>query len=208
MRVIAGTARGRTIDAPKGMETRPVTDMIRESLFNIWQFSVGDADFLDLFAGSGCMGIEALSRGARKAVMVDAGAEQVRVIKANLAKTGLASRPHEVLKADVFDVIGRFERTRRAFDIVYVDPPFTQPELFAPLMEALGSGALLKGGGTLAIRAAKRMEMPAAVGSLVKVREKRYGASTVHFYEVASEPADAVCEAIEGGNVLQADSEA
>lgn len=184
MRIIAGTARGRTIDAPRGRETRPVTDMIRESLFNIWQFAVEDADFLDLFAGSGCMGIEALSRGARKVVMVDAGAEPVRVMKANLAKTGLATRPNEVLKADVFDVIERFGRTHRTFDIVYVDPPFTEAEIFAPLMEALSNGALLKEDGTLAIRSSKRMDLPEAIGALTKVREKRYGASTVHFYQV------------------------
>lgn len=185
MRIIAGTARGRTIDAPRGRETRPVTDMIRESLFNIWQFAIEDAEFLDLFAGSGCMGIEALSRGARKVVMVDAGAEPVRVMKANLAKTGLATRPNEVLKADVFDVIERFGRTHRTFDIVYVDPPFTEAEIFVPLMEALSNGALLKEGGTLAIRSSKRMDLPEAIGVLTKVREKRYGASTVHFYQAA-----------------------
>ena len=193
MRIIAGTARGRTIDAPRGRETRPVTDMIRESLFNIWQFDIEDAEFLDLFAGSGCMGIEALSRGARKVVMVDAGAEQVKVIKSNLTKTGLAGRSSEVLKADVFDVVGRFERTHRTFDIVYVDPPFTEPEIFAPMMDALSTGALLKEGGTIAIRTAKRMEMPEAIGALQKVREKRYGASTVHFYAIAQEqPVDVV----------------
>lgn len=191
MRIIAGTARGRAIDAPKGRETRPVTDMIRESLFNIWQFDIEGADFLDLFAGSGCMGIEALSRGAHKAVMVDAGAEPVKVIKANLAKTGLANCPNEVLKADVFDVVDRFERTHRTFDIVYVDPPFTEPEIFAPMMEALSSGALLKEYGTIAIRTAKSMPMPEAIGALAKVREKRYGSSTVHFYQLAQEqPSD------------------
>lgn len=207
MRIIAGTARGRTIDAPRGRETRPVTDMIRESLFNIWQFAIEDAELLDLFAGSGCMGIEALSRGARKVVMVDAGAEPVRVMKANLAKTGLATRPNEVLKADVFDVIERFGRTHRTFDIVYVDPPFTEAEIFAPLMEALSNGALLKEGGTLAIRSSKRMDLPEAIGVLTKVREKRYGASTVHFYQAAVAEGGAnevAAEEIEAGEEAEA----
>lgn len=185
MRIIAGKARGRAIKAPEGRETRPVTDMIRESLFDIWQFDIEGAQFLDLFAGSGCMGLEALSRGAAKATMVDAAPAAVRIIKDNLAKTGLASEPNEVLKSDVIEAVGRFKRTRRTFDIIYVDPPFTMPELFPPVMEALGDGALLKEDGVLAIRSeTKRLEMPESVGNLARVREKRYGISTVSFYRV------------------------
>lgn len=182
MRIIGGTARGRAIKAPEGRETRPVTDMIRESLFNIWQFDIEGADFLDLFSGSGCMGLEAVSRGARKAVMVDAAPQAVRTIRANLEKTGLSGPAAEVLKADVLDVIGRYGRTHRRFDIVYVDPPFTVPELFPQVMEALADGALLKEGAILAIRSATRMKMPERIGALEKVREKVYGNSTVHFY--------------------------
>lgn len=186
MRIIAGKARGRAIKAPEGRETRPVTDMIRESLFDIWQFDIEGAQFLDLFAGSGCMGLEALSRGAAKATMVDAAPTAVRIIRDNLVKTGLDSAPNEVLKSDVIEAVGRFKRTRRTFDIVYVDPPFTMPELFPPVMEALGDGSLLKEGGVLAIRSeTKRLEMPESVGSLERVREKRYGVSTVSFYRVA-----------------------
>ena len=197
MRIIAGKARGRAIKAPEGRETRPVTDMIRESLFNIWQFDIEGADFLDLFSGSGCMGLEALSRGAARVAMVDASPVAVRVIKENLAKTGLASEPNEVLKADVLDAIGRFKRTRRTFDVIYVDPPFTMPELYGPVMEALGDAALLKSGGELAIRSAsKRMELPERVGDLERVREKRYGASTVSFYRKADDAPEqgGVCE--------------
>lgn len=190
MRIIAGKARGRAIDAPKGFETRPVTDMIRESLFNIWQFDIEGSDFLDLFSGSGCMALEALSRGAASAVMVDASPEAVRTIKANLVKTGLDKTRHEVIKGDVFNVIGRFARTRRAFDIVYLDPPFTNPEIFQPVMEALSDAALLRDGGSIAIRSRKEMKMPESIGRIAKVREKRYGISTVHFYKVDDGAAD------------------
>ena len=170
MRIIAGKARGRAIDAPKGFETRPVTDMIRESLFNIWQFDIEGCDFLDLFSGSGCMALEALSRGAASAVMVDASPDKER---------------HEVIKGDVFNVIGRFARMGRTFDFVYLDPPFTNPEIFEPVMEALSDAALLRDGGSIVIRSRKEMKMPEAIGRIAKVREKRYGISTVHFYEVA-----------------------
>lgn len=201
MRIIAGRARGRVIDAPKGFETRPVTDIIRESLFNIWQFDIEGADFLDLFSGSGCMALEALSRGAASVVMVDASPEAVRTIRSNLAKTGLGAYRHEVVRGDVLNAIARFGRTHRTFDFVYLDPPFTEPGIFLPVIEALGDGVLLNEGGTVVLRAHKSMGMPGEVGALRKVREKRYGISTVHFYRLASEveasedePADVVAE--------------
>ena len=183
MRIIAGSARGREIAAPKGLDTRPVTDYIRESLFNIWQFELEGANFLDLFSGSGCMGLEALSRGANRAVMVDAGQEQVKTIRANLKRTGLDKCHAEVVRDDVFRVIGRMGRTHQTFDIVYLDPPFTVDEIFHPVMEALSDGALLAEGGSVVIRTRDRKEMPDDFGVLHKVRLKRFGTSTVHFYE-------------------------
>lgn len=185
MRIIAGKARGREIAAPKGFETRPVTDMIRESLFNIWQFDIEGCDFLDLFSGSGCMALEALSRGANSAVMVDASPEAVRTIRANLAKCGLDKCRHEVVKGDVFNAIARYGRTHRTFDLVYLDPPFTVESIFLPVMEALSDGKLLNEGGSIVIRSRDTMKLPERIGVLEKVREKRYGISTVHFYRVA-----------------------
>jgi len=189
MRIISGRARGREIAAPKGFETRPVTDMIRESLFNIWQFDIEGCAFLDLFSGSGCMALEALSRGAASATMVDASSDAVRVIRQNLSRTGLDACRNEVIRGDVFNVIGRFGRTGRRFDIVYLDPPFTVESIFHPVMEALGDGKLLNEGGQIVIRSRKELQMPERVGALAKVREKRYGISTVHFYELAGEEA-------------------
>ncbi len=187
MRIIAGKARGKEIATPKGFETRPVTDMIRESLFDIWQFDIEGADFLDLFSGSGCMGLEALSRGAAQVVMVDASPEPIRIIKQNLERCGLDKLDYEVIRGDVFNVIPRLARAGRTFDIIYLDPPFTAESIFIPVMEALSDGALLKDHGTVVIRARKEIEMPDEIGVLTKVREKRYGISTVHFYERADE---------------------
>ena len=193
MRIIAGTARGREIAAPKGTETRPVTDIIRESLFNIWQFDIEGSDFLDLFSGSGCMALEALSRGAKSAVMVDASPDAVRAIRSNLAKTGLDRCGHEVVRGDVFKAIDRFGRMRRRFDLVYLDPPFTEESIFHPVMEALGDARLLKVDGSVVIRARTGFGMPERVGELEKYREKRYGISTVHFYSTtASTTSDAM----------------
>jgi 16S rRNA (guanine(966)-N(2))-methyltransferase RsmD len=129
------------------------------------------------------MGLEALSRGAAQAVEVDASADAVRTIRANLKNTGLDRCPCEVLREDVFNAVARFGRTGRTFDLVYADPPFTQPEMLLPLMDALGDGALLAPGASLVVRTEQRLELPEEAGSLARVRQKRYGISTVHFYE-------------------------
>lgn len=92
MRVITGSARGRKLEAPQGLETRPTSDMVKEAMFSIIQFEVEEAMVLDLFAGSGQLGIEALSRGAKFAVFVDASREAQEVIRANLQSTGLAQK--------------------------------------------------------------------------------------------------------------------
>ena len=183
MRIIAGKARSRKIVAPEGFNTRPVTDKIRESLFNIWQTEIYGARFLDLFSGSGCMGLEALSRGAKHVVMVDNSNDAIKVIKQNLKSTGLAEDSHEVLREDVFGSINRLQGRGEKFDIIYIDPPFTVDEIFIPVMEAVGASSLLCEDGLVAIRTLDKKEMPDEFGGLIKYREKRYGLSTVHFYE-------------------------
>ena len=182
MRIIAGKARNRKIVAPEGLHTRPVTDKIRESLFNIWQTEIYDSNFLDLFSGSGCMGLEALSRGASNVVMVDNSREAIACIKQNLKSTDLGSLPHEVCQEDVFGAIKRLSVRGAKFDIIYVDPPFTVDEIFYPVMEALDDADILHEDGMIVIRTLKEKDMPVAFGKLEKYREKNYGISTVHFY--------------------------
>lgn len=190
MRVISGTARNRRLEAPKGLDTRPITDRIKESLFDIWQFRVSGSCFLDLFSGSGAVGIEAMSRGAKKTVMVDAGREAVNVIRKNILNCQLKSCDHEVCKEDVFGAIRRMDALEYRFDLIYVDPPFTKPEIFDPVMEALGSSNLLEGDGSLAIRTEDDLPLEERYGCLVKYRDKKYGLSHLHFYRMAEEPAD------------------
>ena len=184
MRVISGTARNRRLEAPKGLDTRPITDRIKESLFNIWQFRVEDSRFLDLFSGSGSVGIEAMSRGAQLTVMVDAGREAVSVIRKNIDSCRLKDVRHEVCKEDVFNAIRRLDGLGYRFDLIYADPPFTQPELYEPLMQALGSSSLLDENGSLAIRSEKDLELAEEYGNLVKYRDKTYGLSHMHFYQL------------------------
>lgn len=185
MRVIAGIAKGRKLKSPSGVNTRPVTDQIKEAIFNIWQFQIANSRFLDLFAGSGAMGIEALSRGAAKAILVDKSPEAVKIIRENLSNCGFSN--YILQKADVFRVIEQLDSQHEQFDFIYVDPPFTQPDLFLPVLQQLAAKGLLSIDGSLAIRSRKKFILPDFIGSLYKSRLAGYGESSVHFYNKRGE---------------------
>ncbi len=123
MRVIAGSARRLHLKTVEGLDTRPTTDRIKETLFNILNFDLYDCRFLDLFAGSGGIGIEALSRGAREAVFVDNGQKQVECIRENVNYTGFAGRA-EIIRADAVDAIKFLARRGERFDFIFMDPPY------------------------------------------------------------------------------------
>lgn len=125
MRVISGSARGRKLKAPEGMTTRPTTDRIKESLFNIIAADLYECRFLDLFSGSGSMGIEAISRGAKKAVFVDNNRNSVSVINENIKATRFEERA-EVMCCDVSNAIARLGSLGEKFDIIFMDPPYNK----------------------------------------------------------------------------------
>jgi len=137
VRVIAGSAKGRTLDAPRGGATRPATDRIRESLFAILEPVLGDAHVLDLFAGAGTLGIEALSRGAARVTFVERSAEALKSLRKNLAATGFADR------ADVSaaNVLAFLDGVAGPFDLVFCDPPFAD---VAVLEATLGHAQLVR----------------------------------------------------------------
>lgn len=120
MRVITGTARGRKLNAPEGLDVRPTTDKVKEAVFSAIQFEIPETYVLDLFAGSGQMGIEALSRGASRAVFVDSSQRAVRCINDNIRTVGF-QRQSEVITRDSYDYI---KLTRNMFDIIILDPPY------------------------------------------------------------------------------------
>lgn len=147
MRVIAGKARRLPLVAPSGRDTRPTTDRIKETLFNIIQDEVPDCRFLDLFSGSGGIGIEALSRGAAHAVFVDFGREPLACIRTNLAKTRLQEQA-TVLPADVSHGISKLEKMGQVFDIVYADPPYQKG--FEPkILERFAHSPVVRPGGLI-----------------------------------------------------------
>ncbi|MCR5477959.1 MAG: 16S rRNA (guanine(966)-N(2))-methyltransferase RsmD [Lachnospiraceae bacterium] len=136
MRVIAGTARSMPLKAPAGMDTRPTQDRIKETLFNILQTEIPGCIFVDLFAGSGGIGIEALSRGASRAYFVDNGAKPASCIAENLTFTKLSERG-TVLRMDALSGLQRILQKEDRLDIVFLDPPYGQ-DLELPVLELLG----------------------------------------------------------------------
>lgn len=125
MRVITGTARGKKLETLNGEEIRPTTDRVKEAVFNILQFNIEGQNFLDLFAGSGQMGIEALSRGAKKVVFIDSRRESINVVNKNLELVKLKNM------ANVFNIdAGSYLlKTNEVFDIVFLDPPYYSGEI-------------------------------------------------------------------------------
>ena len=135
MRVIAGTARRLQLKTLDGMDTRPTTDRIKETLFNMISAELYDSNFLDLFSGSGGIGIEALSRGAKEAVFVDKGDGQISCIRENLKTTHLEEKAR-VMSADVTEAVRRLDRDGKSFDFIFMDPPYRM-DLPKKVLEAL-----------------------------------------------------------------------
>ena len=123
MRVISGTARGKKLNSLEGLETRPTLDRVKEAVFNILQFNIKEAIVLDLFSGSGALGIEALSRGSKEAVLCDNSNKAVRIIKQNLEATKLINKA-EIINKDYVQVLKKLNKESKKFDIIFLDPPY------------------------------------------------------------------------------------
>lgn len=178
-RVIAGTARSIRLEAP-GEGTRPLGDRVKQTLFAILDPDLRGATVLDLFAGSGAAGIEALSRGATHATFIERDAGAVRTIKANLQRTGLADRA-TVTRGDVLAWLGDPARaTEPAPGVVLVDPPYEDRAVLAAALEALGP--LLAPTARVVAKHFWRDAPPARVGLLASDRERRFGETALTFY--------------------------
>jgi 16S rRNA (guanine(966)-N(2))-methyltransferase RsmD len=175
MRVIAGQWRGRPLKAPLGAATRPTSDRVREALFSILAARVPDARVLDLFAGSGALGIEALSRGAQAATFVDDAAAAIRAIEANLAALGAAAT---VRRSDVLRFLTSARRGGAQYDLIFLDPPYRDAERLAPaLSEALP--AVLAPGAVAVAESDRRA--PLAL-DLPLNDERRYGDTLIRIH--------------------------
>ncbi len=181
-RVIAGSARGRQLGAP-GEGTRPLGDRLKEALFAILEPEIRDRAFLDLFAGSGAAGIEALSRGAARAVFVERDAAAVTSIKANLDATGLADRA-EVVRADVLSWLAGSGGGAGPFAAALVDPPYDSATLLEGAIDVIahaGPGAILAMDGVVVAKHFGKTAVSPQFGLLRSVRERRFGETNLTF---------------------------
>ncbi|NLK07636.1 MAG: 16S rRNA (guanine(966)-N(2))-methyltransferase RsmD [Firmicutes bacterium] len=178
MRVIAGSARGRKLQSVKGQKTRPTQDRVKESLFAILADAILIGDFLDLFAGSGSIGIEALSRGAAKAVFVERNKRAASTLRNNLTNTGFMEQS-EIYLLDTTRALRRLAGERRRFGCIFLDPPYNE----GLIMETLaGIDPVLLSHETVVIAEHHRKEdIPETVGALVNVRQKVYGDTVLTF---------------------------
>jgi len=177
MRVITGSARGVRLSTPDGLVTRPTTDRVKEALFSIIQFEVEDRGFLDLFAGTGQLGIEALSRGARSCVFVDAGAPAVRLVKDNLKRARLSEH------ATVFQ--SDYERfllsCREQFDVILLDPPYAE-KFLENALKIISEIDILPDGGIIICEKTAGKELSGDYPGLCLQKEYRYGSSSLVLY--------------------------
>jgi 16S rRNA (guanine(966)-N(2))-methyltransferase RsmD len=181
-RVIAGSARGVRLRAP-GTGTRPFADRVKQTLFAILEPDLPGARVLDLFAGSGAAGIEALSRGAAAAVFVEKDPGAASVIEANLRATSLAGPTAQVVRADAIAGLGRPPVAGSVFDIVIVDPPYAENDLLARTLAALGApDAPLNPAARVVAKHFWRDRPPDRIGLLASERDRRFGETALTFY--------------------------
>ncbi len=179
MRVITGTARGRKLKTPENYDIRPTTDNVKEALFNILQFDIEGRRVLDLFAGTGQLGIEALSRGAAEVVFVDQSRESVRIVKENLKACGMSA---PVFQTNALD----FLRSCGKFDLVFVDPPY-DAGLYEPVLNTINSVDNLSDGGIIVCEARRETVLPEMALPYVRKKEYRYGKVKICIYTKETE---------------------
>jgi 16S rRNA (guanine(966)-N(2))-methyltransferase RsmD len=178
MRIIAGAFRGRLLHAPKGNRIRPTIDRVRESIFNIIAAEVADAKVLDLFAGTGAMGLEALSRGAQFCCFVDQGEEAVRLIRENLQLCA-AQGSSRIIQASAASAIRRLGSENELFDLIFMDPPYGKG-LIEKNLQLIGDVA--RNDALVIAEQHVKDEPPKVSGIWQKGRERRYGDTLISVY--------------------------
>ena len=177
MRVITGTARGVQLKTPEGLQTRPTADRVKEALFSIIQFEVPGARVLDLFGGTGQLGIEALSRGAKSAVFVDAGDAACRLIRENLKRTRLEGTARVVRS----DYMAYLASCREQFDMIFLDPPYAEVFLENAL-KRITEIDILQSGGIIVAERPLGKELPWDFEGYTRSRDYKYGKTLLTIY--------------------------
>lgn len=185
MRIVAGTFRSRQLKSLKGLALRPTSDMLRETLFNILGLRVDGCRFLDLFAGTGAVGIEAISRGATSAIFVENHHAAVRLIHENLASLEIKSQAR-VIAFDVTAAIAKLDHEHApTVDFVFLDPPYANEKDYDRTLRALEKSSLLTESTIVIVEHRKSFELPASIGRFERLRLLRQGDAALTFYRRA-----------------------
>jgi len=179
MRIISGTSKGRKLVTPRSQSLRPTSDRVKESIFNILQDEIVGKVVLDLFAGTGNLGIEALSRGAKKTIFVEKGRQALRLIQRNLTQFGLEERS-EILPKDANRAIGILKQKGESFDLILMDPPYQKGLIQKTLMK-LNSHQIYHKDSILVIEHNRREPLSTVMDGWNLIRQRRIGDTLISF---------------------------
>jgi len=191
MRVIAGKYRGRTLRSLRGIDIRPTSDRLRETLFNV--LCAGNPDalqgtvWLDMFAGTGAVGIEALSRGAKQVYFVETAPAAVKLIEQNLQRLGIVEG-YKILRDDLSAILWRFKRQHVAVDVAFLDPPYRMREAYEQTLELLAESSAVWAMTLVVAEHEKKFDPGAEFGHLRRVRLLVQGDSALSFYRIGGQP--------------------
>lgn len=180
MRIIAGQAKGIRLKAPKGLNTRPTSDRVKESVFAILAARPTDAEVLDLFSGTGNLGLEALSRGAASALLIDRNAQCIKIMMENVILTDFAGKA-VICREEVGQSLQRLKREARSFDLIFCDPPYNLGWV-AKVLQSVDEGELLRDAGILVMEHSRHEKLPAGLKRIVAYRSEFYGETVVSFF--------------------------
>ncbi|TCO78992.1 16S rRNA (guanine(966)-N(2))-methyltransferase RsmD [Marinisporobacter balticus] len=180
MRVIAGLVKGMKLKSPKGLETRPTTDRVKESIFSMINPYIIDSIILDLFAGTGGLGIEALSRGAQKVYFIDSNKNSIEVIKENVKQAGF-EQESIILFREVQKAIKECSLSENKVDVIFMDPPYLKG-FIVPCIHAINTEEILNEEGIIVVEHDLKDLLPDQIGRFIKVKEKKYGNTRITIY--------------------------
>jgi 16S rRNA (guanine966-N2)-methyltransferase len=185
MRIIAGTYRSRKLKGPGHLRLRPTSDRLRETLFNILGPSIDDSLFVDLYAGTGAIGIEAVSRGARQVILVEAHPATARLAKDNLTSLGIRSGA-ELIQADALDGLKEVAARHLMADFIFLDPPYEDAAEYLKVLDYLDGVHLVAPYGVVIVEHRNKTELPGRLDRLERTRLLEQGDATLSFYSLAA----------------------
>lgn len=183
MRIIAGDKRGLRLKSPAGNDVRPTADKVRGAIFSAIQNDIHDKTvFVDLFAGSGAMGIEALSRGAERAYFFDVAGKSLGIIRENLKRAAYTDRAI-VMKRPAFEALRYLAKEKICCDVIFMDPPYAMGKDTISLIQKIADEKILNNDGIIMIEHEKSVIMPISVKNMIRTKEKKYGITIITTYK-------------------------